>query len=225
MRLAPACAVALALLCVSLAVAPVASLTTKITAGSEDCFHEWAAPGVTINVAFAVTHGGKLDVDAKVRVSFWGDTQHMIVTEELQTWTAASEGHAEFRAPTNSGNKPTKMEICISNKMARWTPKWVNFEFYKLLPAADDGIQGSHNERFKDVEDRLHDNSRTVYEMRMKMQKLRQVEEDHRNTVESTNSWLFYGALCNGVLLAMMAIFQFWYLKNFLTVRNAVMRM
>ena len=225
MRCAALCVAALLVVAAAL-VSPAVALTTKVAAASEDCFHEWAAPGVTINVAFAVTHGGKLDVDARVKVFYWNDAQRMVSEEEIQTWSLASEGHAEYRAPTNAANKPTKMEICISNKMARWTPKWVNFEFYKLLPTEnDDGVTGEHNERFKELEDRLHEHSRSVYEMRIQMQKLRRVEEEHRNVVESTNSWLFYGAASNGVLLVVMAVFQFWYLKNFLTVRNSVMRM
>ena len=213
-----------ALLALVLAAAHVSALTTKVVAGHEDCFHEFAAPGVTLNVGFAVTHGGKLDVDARVKVWYWSDATLRVHEEELKSFTLASEGHAEYVAPTNNEQKPLKMEICISNKMARWTPKWVNIEFYKLLPTSDDGLSGDHNRDFRTFEDQLHGFSSTMYEMRMKMQKLKQMEEEHRNTVESTNSWIFYGAFVNGGLLAAMAIFQFVYLKDFLSVRSAILR-
>jgi hypothetical protein len=203
----------------------VEAVTTKIPPASEECFHDWAPAGSTINVAFAVTHGGKLDVDSRVSVSFWSDNAHQTMTQQIKTWQGVMEGHTEFVAPLNVGHKPTKMEICISNKMARWTPKWVNIEFYKLLPAADDGLTGEHNSRYREVEDKLHDYARIVYEMRTKMTKVRATEDEHRTMVESTNSWIFYGSLTNGVLLALMAGFQFWYLKNFLAVRASVMRM
>lgn len=219
----------------------VLAITTKIVAQTEECFHETAPPGGSISVAFAVTHGGKLDIDA-VAKSIRADPEDPIygVKEDIiQEWKAVSEGHAEFKipsvhtqkspdgtmfvAPTEADKFPGRLTICFSNKMARWTPKWINFEFYKLSAEKgrenDDGMTGDHNLQYRNMEQLLHTKANQVYEMRQKMQKLRTVEQQHRDTVESTNSWVFYGSVADCFLLCIMAVFQFWYLRRFLSVR------
>lgn len=216
--------IAAAALVLALVVGQASAITTKVLAGAEDCYFDLAPPGTTITAGFVVTHGGKLDIDARVTVKYQDDGAYQEITTEVKSWSVATEGHAEYLAPLNIGHKPMKMEICFSNKMSRWTPKWVNFEFYKMKQAGDDGMTGEHNKQYRELEDQLHGQSKQVYDMRLRMQKLRKVEEEHRVLVEATHSWLFYGAVGNGLMLGAMAIFQFWYLKNFLTVRATTMR-
>ena len=221
-----------ALLLVCAVAWPAAAVTTKVLAQTEECFHEDVRPGGQVNLAFAVTHGGKLDIDAYAEAYYVpeGKTAADVVTNKLQEWTLVSEGHIEWTAPMSGSALPARLKLCLSNKMARWTPKWVNFEFYKMEaaktsnePDGDDGTTGRANAHFNKMETILHEYATKVFDVRSKLQKVREVERHHRDTVESTNSWLFYGALVNGLLLVLMAIFQFWYLKQFLSVR-AVMR-
>jgi hypothetical protein len=227
-----------ALLVAAVLAATASAITTKIGAQSEECFSDVAPAGGTITIAFAVTHGGKLDIAAKVTTFHHDDDDKAVsamTQNEPRVWDLASDGHFEFPVPQNKANVPGRMEICFSNKMARWTPKWINFEFYKINSAggadkattgagdaseADDGITGEHNKEFQSVEQELVTQSHQVYDMHTKVIALKAAEQEHRDHVESTNSWILYGALVNGLLLAVMAAFQFWYLKHFLAAKN-----
>lgn len=189
----------------------------KVPPQTEDCFSELVEAGTTVSVSFTVTHGGKLDIDSTI------SSQDMATGQitQLKAFSVASEGTNEWVAPSK-GAMPFKYQICFSNKMARWTPKWVSFEFFKMLPASDDGISGEHNKEFQHIEVALHSCANRVFNMRSKMTKLATNERDHRDKLESTVNWIVWGSIMQCLLLIALALFEFFYLKSFLAVRAVV---
>jgi hypothetical protein len=222
-----------ALVAAALLLAPtsgVAALTIKVGAQQEECISDVLYPGGSISTAFAVTHGGKLDINAQAQVR---DLKSDRITH-LQSWQGQTEGSVDWTAPLAAASAtsasvagPYMFSVCFDNRHARWTPKWVNFEMYKMIPAhnphaADDGVSGEHNKAFATVEQDLHKSATRVFNLRSKMQKLKQSEEEHRNTIEAVVSWIVWGGVVNCLMLCIMAIFQFVYLKNFLAVRSVM---
>ena len=198
--------------------APAAGFVYKLPAQSAECFHELVEPGTTVSVSFTVTHGGKLDVNAAVTAVSLETGK----SESVGEWTLASEGTKEWTAPPSV--MPHRFEICFDNKMARWTPKWVSFDFFKMLPSHDDGITGEANKPFQKIELDLHTCANRIFAMRNSMTKLRAAEILHRDTMESVVNWIVWGSVAHCVLLVALGLFEFFYLKSFLAVR-AVTRM
>jgi hypothetical protein len=194
----------------------VDAFVSKIAAGTEECYHELVDHGTTVSITFTVTAGGKLDLDATVN-SLSLETGEK---KRLHSWKRASEGTHEFTAPAAA--MPYRYEVCFSNAMARWTPKWVSFDFFKMLPAHDDGITGDANKPFQKIEVDLHTCANRVFNIRNSMNKLKTAEINHRDTMESVVGWIVWGSILQCVLLVGLAIFEFFYLKSFLAVRNVV---
>lgn len=224
-RLIRACSsatsLAAAVLLVLVALLSVASsradaYTYKVPAQTEECFYELVTAGTTVSITFTVTHGGKLDINAAVR----GRNLETGGVTELNQWSLATEGTYEWVVPASS--MPHRFEVCFSNKMARWTPKWISFDFFKMLPTADDGISGDANKPFQKIEVDLHACAQRVFNMRNKMNKLKASEVNHRDTMESVVNWIGWGTVVHCMLLVLLAVFEFFYLKSFLAVRAVV---
>jgi len=194
----------------------VDAFTYKVPAQTEECFHELVDPGTTVSITFTVTHGGKLDIDSTVNVINLENGNR----QQLHSWRLASEGTHEYTTPP--GAMPFRYEICFNNKMARWTPKWVSFDFFKMLPAHDDGISGDANKAFQKIEVDLHTCANRVFNMRNRMNKLKVTEIEHRDKMESVVNWVVWGSIVHCFLLIGLAVFEFFYLKSFLAVRNVV---
>jgi hypothetical protein len=206
--------VAVALVCA--VASPALALTYKLPAQTEECFYELVEPGTTVSVTFTVKAGGKLDVGARVRaINMQTGASHFV-----SDWALTTEGTAQYLAPPAA--MPHRFEICFNNKMARWTPKWIEFSFFKMLPAHDDGITGEHNKQFQQVEVDLHTCANRVFTMRSRMSKLRTTEAQHRDTMESVVNWIVWGGATQCALLVLLALFEFFYLKRFLEVRAVV---
>lgn len=194
----------------------VSAFVFKLPAQTEECFHELVEPGTTVSVTYTVTHGGKLDIDARVSAVALESGER----KQLHEWKLSTEGTHEYTAPPSA--MPHRYEACFSNKMARWTPKWVSFDFFKMLPAHDDGISGESNKAFQKIEMDLHTCANRVFNIRNRMNQLKTAEIGHRDTMESVVNWIVWGSIIHCVLLIALAFFEFFYLKSFLAVRNVV---
>ena len=143
--------------------------------------------------------------------------------EEITSWHTVSEGTYDYAIPPASeGGKHkynSKVVLCFNNQMARWTPKWVSFHFYKMdSPEQTDGLT---NDEMNFVH-ALHREAMQVHSAMTTTIKMRKEEERHRDYVESTNSWILWGTIVNASMLIVMSFFQFWYLKRFLSVRHMI---
>lgn len=245
------------------------ALGIKVLARAEECFSETVPPGATLNVAFTVTHGGKNDIDATLTARYVekatlarasaggaallssaaGHAESLLIQDakliNIKSFTAVTDGSAEFRCPRTAAGG-AKVTLCLSNRMARWTPKWVNFEFYRM--PADSAVYDDHEKEHtpihrndspnaaaakpstadestkfeQEIEESLHKYANSVYQQRQSRDTMRQTETRHRDLVESTNSWLLFGTVAESVLVVVMALFQFWYLRKFLSVRGSI---
>ncbi len=65
----------------------------------------------------------------------------------------------------------------------------------------------------------LHEDGQQLFHLQKQMVKVKAMEEQHRATIEATNTWILVGAVLNGGLLVGMSVFQYWYLTRFLSVR------
>ena len=222
-----------ALLGVSVAVA----LETKILAQTEDCYTERVNAGGSITFRFDVIHGGKKDLNVRL-LAMTARMEHVDANAPseipvsqviVQEWTLATHGVAVYAAerptpPPGVANDtfvplPVKVVACFSNKMARWTPKWYQFSFVKAeVPESD--IQNAQSA----LEHKIHEQAMVMYSLRNKAIQLRQTEEAHRDTVESTNAWIMYGTGVNAAMLVVFSLFQYWYFKKFLSVRHIAYR-
>lgn len=214
----------------------VDAVGTRIPAGQTECYSESIEASSHITATFIVVDGGEKDIDAYVTVttieskdprgtnsqSFLSSDVHQIRSKEMERWTRASEGSYSYVAPsaTESGHGlPSKLTICFSNTMSRWTPKWIDFSLIvdKSLDPTKAEISAE-----SELEHRLHEEGQRMFRIRNLMHKVVLQEETHRNKVESTNAWVMYGTIVNGGLLIVMSVFQFWYLKRFLSTRPNV---
>ena len=243
------CVVASVLVVALLAVAGAEGYGAKIAPQEEDCFSETIGAGGKISIAFSVTHGGKLDIDASVYAvqlddeslddSAHGETsadyarKDRPVARELKTtkeflkdWTGTSDGNFDYQTESPSKGRKhkhdSKLVICFNNKMAKWTPKWVSFAFYKM--EASESTDGLNTDEMNFVH-ALHGEAMSLHSVMTTTVTMRQEEELHRNFVESTNSWVLWGTLVNCGMLVLMSFFQFWYLKRFLSVKHVIRNM
>lgn len=240
-----ACLVAAALV-VALAssAAPVGAVVVKIMPQTEECFSDVIKPGGTLTMAFAVTHGGQKDIDALCTISVV-DTealeaeQHAATYEEqfhtkksslkaaatthdkeLSNLRQVVDGSCEIVADEHNmenAHYPVRLTVCFGNKMAKFTPKWVSFQFFKMDEPESHAKELTEAEAA--LEHSIHKEAVTVHGAMTDMVRIMRSEQEHRNTVEATNAWILYGTLVNGVLLVVMSFFQFWFLKRYLSVR------
>jgi hypothetical protein len=203
--------VALALLAIAassllllLSAAPVAAVTTKVSAGEQFCVVERVEKEVPLTFRFKVTAGGKLDLDVDVIDS---NGQY------IQQWRLASEGHHTVRGDSQN----TFFKFCFSNTMARWTPKWVNFFIHKgIHPAV------APRDRVDPIESSIMRLSGKVQEMRDVHDELKIAEHDHRNTIEDVNERVLLWNVIQTVVLVAMGIIQIFFIKRFLEVKTSV---
>lgn len=238
--------VAVAVLCSATA---VQATSVKVDAQKEECFSEIMHPGSTMAISFIVTHGGKLDIDANLflyqvdddslddhpgnaRYSSSADyirhdrpvpVEVKTSRELLNSWRQVTEGTYDVRLknPKEGGKHAhnAKATICFNNHMAKWTPKWVSFSFQKMdVSYATEGL----NKDEMNFVHAIHREALSLHGVMTQTVKIRREEEQHRDFVESTNSWILWGTVINASMLIVMSFFQFWYLKRFLSIRNVV---
>lgn len=226
----------------SLCAISAAAVKTRIDAKKIECYSQSVEAGASIAFSFQVLHGGQKDLDVFLTStavedveSSDGNTKHHISslshttnTRVLEEWKVATEGRATFTAPSateNGHGLPTKVTACFNNKMSSWTPKWFEFELFTdpSEPAAAEKEALATAET--QLEHALHKEGNNLFSVRTMMQRLKHSEEEHRNKVESTNEWMLYGTIVNGLLLMGLSVFQFSYLKRFLSIRHLSMRL
>lgn len=187
------------------ALAAVASaITTKVDAMSEFCFREDVGKDIPLRFNFKVTAGGKLDIDAAV---YDGSGR------KLHSWQGATEGHYDVRGDASN----TKYRFCFSNKMARFTPKWVAFFTHKGVHPNVANV-----EHLDPIEKQILELNEKMGLLRDAHDKLKVEERDHRSTIEDGNErvWLWSGLEAFSLLF--MGVLQVFFLKRFLEVRSSV---
>jgi hypothetical protein len=197
-----------ALVAVALAVALAASLaaavTTKIAAGEMLCVTERAEKDTTLSFSYRVTAGGKLDLDVEIFDS---------TGASIQQWPLASQGSYNLRGDTVNNN----FKFCFSNKMARWTPKWVSFFLHPGLHPAI-----APRERVDPIEAQILQLSGKMSALRDAHDDLRVSEHDHRNTLEDVNERVLLWNVIQTVVLVVLGVVQVFFIKRFLEVRSTV---
>jgi hypothetical protein len=199
-----AVAVAAVLLVCALAVAPIAAMTTKVSPTTEFCVTERVEKDIPVSFRFTVTAGGKLDIDTTI-FDQNGRT--------LRAWRAATSGDYELRGDAMN----SKFKFCFSNKMAKWTPKWVNFFIHK----------GTHpaiapKEAVDPIETSIQRLATKMQGLRSKHDALQVIEHDHRNTVEDVNDRVLLWKIILIATLLGMGVVQIVFVKRFLEVRSSV---
>lgn len=241
------------LLILSLLTATACAISTKIEAETEECFSSTVRHGSQASFSFVVTAGGQQEVDVRLfsrdlRIregsgiekemspsgrrsldSIQGasslSSNYEISTRDLRQWTRATSGSHSHTVPHNAIGSDHEVVACISNKHSRWTPKWVSFQFTHMDVDNTQVNEMGYTPEEVERERRAHASAQKIYRIQQDIEKVKSVELEHRNTVESTNAWLGYGSLVNCLLLIGMSIFQYWYLTHFLAVRHASTRM
>lgn len=188
----------------ALCVVHATAITTKVEAGSEFCFREHVEKDVPMSFQFRVTAGGKLDVNVDV---FDGSGR------KLHNWEGATEGHYNVRGDASN----TRFKFCFGNKMAKFTPKWVNFYTHK-------GVHSSvgRKEDVDPVEARILDLSAKMQDLRDTHDALRQEEKEHRATIEDANERVWMWSFMELFAMVLMGCVQVFFLKRFLEVRTSV---
>uniref|UniRef100_A0A7S1IR13 GOLD domain-containing protein n=1 Tax=Eutreptiella gymnastica TaxID=73025 RepID=A0A7S1IR13_9EUGL len=179
------------------------SLTLKIEAQSEECFSEEAAKGTSLTLQFQVTAGGLLDLDVHIKNPD---------KSAIKSWTTATEGKHTWQAEVDA-----KYDFCFSNRMARWTPKWVSFY---ITQGANPNL--AKIEHIDPIERTIMELSEGLTELQEEQKYLRSVERVHRETIETTNVRMLYWSLFEVFVLLTMGFFQIYYLKRFLEVKSSV---
>jgi len=220
-------------LCVYSLILVVHAIQTKIDMKSHECFSEEIASGGRVEFSFEVTHGGVKDIDVNLGVTYYEKTNEGTLSADfrpvsrgLHAWSLASRGTYSYTAPVvvkEDTTMPTRLNVCFDNQFSAWTPKWITFS---LAKHEDHIVAHEANEvsiAESKLEHRLHDSANKMFGALSGISKLKTMEEEHRNMAESTNAWILYGSIVNGILVVAMAVFQFWFLKQFLSTRASRM--
>ena len=189
---------------VALLALPTQALTTKIDAGAKWCFRERVGKDIPLSFNFKVTAGGKLDLDADIH-----DTSGRLVHD----WKMTQEGHYTMRGDASNN----KFTICFRNEMARFTPKWVNFNVHHGVPEA--AATKEHLDPLEGQIERLMDKMK---DLREAQDELRTLEHDHRNTVEDANERVLLWSVIETACLIVMGLLYIFFLKRFLEVRTSM---
>lgn len=192
------------LILLTLLVASSFALNTKVDPLSSFCFYEPVERDVTATFQFRVTHGGKLDINAVV---------YDESGQSLQNWHLATTGELVLKG----GALNTKFKICFDNTMARFTPKWVNFYVHHgQHPAA------AKRTDLDPIEKQIADLAVRVDGLQNAQQRLRDIEKDHRATVEDANERVLLWSVFQIVTLVGMGLFQVQLLKRFLEKKTTI---
>jgi uncharacterized membrane protein YraQ (UPF0718 family) len=94
----------------------------------------------------------------------------------------------------------------------------VHFEFVKSTAGGEDASSTASVESL--LEHALHGEGNNLFHVRSMMQKVKAVETEHRDLVESTNNWIVLGTVISGTMLVATAVFQYLHLTHFLSVKK-----
>lgn len=218
-------------------------LSTRLDADTEECYSTAVRHGSQASFSFVVTAGGQQEVDARLfsrhlrpqtdaaarkgslDVKHTLSADYQVTTRDLREWTRASSGSHSHTVPHNAIGTDHELVACLSNKHSKWTPKWVSFQFNQLDVGEAQVNEMGYTPDEVEREARVHAAAQKIYRIQQDIERIKTVEQGHRDTVESTNAWLGYGSLINCLLLIGMSVFQYWYLTHFLAVRHASARM
>eukprot|EP01065_Artemidia_motanka_P025055 TRINITY_DN29955_c0_g1_i1.p2 TRINITY_DN29955_c0_g1~~TRINITY_DN29955_c0_g1_i1.p2 ORF type:complete len:199 (+),score=82.67 TRINITY_DN29955_c0_g1_i1:63-659(+) len=177
-----------------------AAMTLKIGGRTEECMDLVAEQEQPLNFFFRVTAGGELDVDVKITGPGG---------QELRRWEKQTEGRHNWHAAAAG-----TYTVCLSNMMARWTPKWVNFNF-----VAGHSPHTARLEHLDPIEKTIIQLTEGLAELQEEQKELRAVERVHRDTIESTNERILWWSVFEAVALCAVGLCQMYYLKRFLEVK------
>ncbi|KCV73242.1 hypothetical protein H696_00783 [Fonticula alba] len=197
-------------------IASLVSFTSAFTLilgpNEERCFFEELSPGDRMSVTFEVTQGGKLDVDFYL----YSPSSNIL----HQTEKATSETFA-FTSSENDSDTPGKnrYRYCFSNRLSSRTRKILSFT------VRTDPLSRRNNQnvsRDPQLEAELNELLHGSKAIRESVRYLRVREATHRSTAESSNSRIKYWSIAQLVILLLVVVVQFVFLKRFFEVRRTV---
>eukprot|EP00993_Chasmostoma_nieuportense_P003898 NODE_4593_length_765_cov_36.423197_g4434_i0.p1 GENE.NODE_4593_length_765_cov_36.423197_g4434_i0~~NODE_4593_length_765_cov_36.423197_g4434_i0.p1 ORF type:complete len:195 (+),score=60.56 NODE_4593_length_765_cov_36.423197_g4434_i0:38-622(+) len=186
-----------------LLVGDASSMTIKIEPKTKECYMEDLVKGTEYTLQFQVTAGGLYDIDVHLYspdhtlLKSWG-----VATEGKHTWVTEREG---------------KYLFCLSNEMAKWTPKWVSFSLSQT-----NNPDLAKLEHIDPIERTIMELSEGLNDLQEEQHYLRSVERIHRQTIDATNVRMLYWSMFEVLVLLSMGLFQIYYLKRFLEVKSSV---
>eukprot|EP00756_Hemistasia_phaeocysticola_P003870 Hpha_TRINITY_DN12499_c0_g1::TRINITY_DN12499_c0_g1_i1::g.42668::m.42668/K20347/TMED2, EMP24; p24 family protein beta-1 len=178
-------------------------LSLKVEPGTEDCFTLGVKRSQHVTFSFQCVAGGKLDIDARVLDSN---------QQELKAWSLASDGRHYWTAATQGD-----AQVCFSNKMSRWTPKWVSF----YLVAGSDP-SAARIEHLDPIEQTIKTVVDGLDELQVQQRGMRALERVHRDTIDDTNSRILMWSIFQALLLFIVGIVQVRHVKRFLEVKSTI---
>eukprot|EP00756_Hemistasia_phaeocysticola_P041706 Hpha_TRINITY_DN16930_c1_g5::TRINITY_DN16930_c1_g5_i1::g.53602::m.53602/K20347/TMED2, EMP24; p24 family protein beta-1 len=179
------------------------ALTLKVAGRGEECVELFAEKEQQVIFSFQVIAGGELDLDAVVK----GPSG-----QELRKWERQSEGRLHWKAEQEGA-----YTACLSNMMARWTPKWVSFYF-----SLGHSPNAAKLEHLDPIEKTIIQLTEGLGELQEEQKELRAVERVHRDTIEATNERILRWSAFEAVVLVVVGLFQMYYLKRFLEVKASI---
>ena len=202
----PAMSTLVVAVCATLAIVavPADALTVKVAARETFCFKDTVPKDTPMGFEFKVTAGGKLDINADI----YDGSGRLIHGWQLQT---------EGKYTVHGDATNTRFKFCFSNAMSSFTPKWVDFNTHLGAHPAVATV-----EHLDPVEQKTIALQHQLEDLQQAQDAMRQLEHDHRNTLEDTNDRvLLWNMIQSGVWIFVGAS-QIFFMKRFLEVRTSV---
>jgi len=193
------------------------ALTFQVDPRSEQCFYEEFQPNQQFSMEFEVVRGGLLDIRIRVQ-----DPNGNTILEKMAFFNRAddslneAEGRVAFTATIRG-----RYSICFDNSMSRWTPKIVSFF---ILNAAESATSSQRYQQLTADSAQLADlgpivdsiikiaDSVEIIEQQQHHGRIR--EQNHRDSIETTNSRIQWYSLIESFLLIGITIAQLQYIRN-----------
>eukprot|EP00758_Cryptobia_borreli_P005584 Tbor_TRINITY_DN4929_c5_g11::TRINITY_DN4929_c5_g11_i1::g.9735::m.9735/K20347/TMED2, EMP24; p24 family protein beta-1 len=185
---------------------PAAAMTTKIDAGTKFCISEHVPANQLLTFQFNVIAGGNMDLVVDIFDSTKNKVKH---------WEMSKSGDITF--PEDSKNQ--HFEICFSNEMSRYTPKWVDFIIIGDIGGSKVILKTAD---IDPIEKQVMELRRDINYLHASQNRLRIAEKDHRSTIEDSNDRVILWGIFEVVVLFGTVLFQIYFLKRFLERKHSV---
>lgn len=204
----------LALIAAVVVTGGVDALMTDIGPGKSECFLLQMPKGGSCSGNFEIISE---NAASDVLVKATGPKPHKTVYYESR---GDEEGNFEFVAETEGDQT-----LCFTNDHATEI-RSIGFAFrpdsQDLLTSEDVAGEAATEENVKAMIDVANDLTQGLDMLRDHQEYMRAREEQHRNTVSSINSKVYWWTLAEAVILVGMAVWQILYIRTFFEVKRYV---
>lgn len=202
------------ILVVMILVMGIEGIMVRVEPRTSECFYIDFRIGEMLHVDHIITSGGIYDIEIRVT-----SPSGLELFRQVSIFPDGSDKDSRIFIAQENG----RYEVCFDNHMSRWTSKVVEF-YYGKEASAGKGVN-TKNMLKKDhlgrTEADIGEIASQLMEVRNMQRSFFHREQSARETQESAQSWVYYGALLETMLLVAVTAAKIMFIRRLFKTRKS----